>query len=313
MPDRGILLILILVFSCTLCFVLGVLFYAAHRKERLDLVSKIKAGGRAGGPIPKGSFFTFGEYLVNLLSDLGGRLKPKRESDLPNIQRKLLNAGYRTANSATIFIGLKAALALLLPLCAGFVAIFLSQPVYSIRFLAVLAILTLLGFRMPNILLHLKIKERKEELIRGFADAVDLMVVCVEAGMGLDAAINQVSEEMKISNKTISDELKLLNLELRAGKSRPEAMRNLAVRTDLEEVRTLVALLLQTEKFGTGVANALRVHSDGIRTNRYQNAEEMAAKLPVKLLFPLIIFIFPSLFVTVLGPALIKLLRVLNG
>ena len=147
-------------------------------------------------------------------------------------------------------------------------------------------------------------------MLEGIPDALDLLVVCVEAGMGLDAAINRVAEEIKLTNRILSDELKFLNLELRAGKSRQAALRNLAMRTDLEDVNSLVTLLIQTDKFGTSVAKALRVYSDTFRTKRYQKAEELAAKLPVKLVVPLIVFIFPSLFVTILGPAAIRIYEV---
>jgi tight adherence protein C len=147
--------------------------------------------------------------------------------------------------------------------------------------------------------------------MEGFPDALDLLVVCVEAGMGLDAAIKRVGEEMKLSNKILSDELNLLNLEFRAGKPRQSALRNLAIRTGLEEMSNFVTLLIQTDRFGTSVARALRVHSESMRTRRYQKAEETATKLPVKLVFPLILFILPTLFITILGPAAIKIIRVL--
>jgi tight adherence protein C len=147
----------------------------------------------------------------------------------------------------------------------------------------------------------------------GLPDGLDMLVVCVEAGMGLDAAINRVGEEMKASNKVLSDELKLVTLELRAGKHRQEALRNLAQRTDLEDLSSLVSLLVQTDKFGTSIAQALRVYSDSMRTKRYQRAEEIAAKIAVKLTFPLILFIFPSLFVVILGPAMIRIYRTFMG
>jgi len=134
----------------------------------------------------------------------------------------------------------------------------------------------------------------------------------VEAGMGLDAAISRVGEEVKLTNNVLSDELKILNLELKAGKSRQEALRNLARRVELEDVNSLVTLLVQTDKFGTSVAPALRVYSDTFRTKRYQAAEELAAKLPVKLIFPLIFFIFPAMFVAILGPAAVRALQMLG-
>jgi tight adherence protein C len=176
-------------------------------------------------------------------------------------------------------------------------------------FLSVL--LALIGFYLPDLWLRMRIARRKEEILKGFPDALDLLVVCVEAGVGLDAAINRVGEEMKLSDKVLSEEFRLLSLELRAGKLRRDALRNLALRTDLEDVSSFVTLLIQTDKFGTSVAKALRVHSDSMRTKRQQRAEEIAAKLPVKLVFPLILFIFPSLFVAILGPAAIRIFRVL--
>jgi len=138
-------------------------------------------------------------------------------------------------------------------------------------------------------------------------------VVCVEAGMGLDAAISRVGEEIRFTDRELSDELRLLNLELRAGKTRLEALRNLARRVNLEDMNSLVTLLVQTEKFGTSIAQALRVYSDTFRTKRYQAAEELAAKLPVKLLFPLIFFIFPAIFVVILGPAVIQIIQTFTG
>jgi len=171
--------------------------------------------------------------------------------------------------------------------------------------------LALIGFYAPNLWLRVKVDTRKEKILLGLPDALDLMVVCAEAGVGLDSAIYRVGEEMKINNKALSEEFKLLNLELRAGKLRRDALKNLALRTDLDDVRSLVTLLVQTERFGTSIAQALRVHSDSMRTKRFQRAEEIAAKLPVKLLFPLIFFIFPSLFVAILGPAILRVYRTL--
>ena len=171
----------------------------------------------------------------------------------------------------------------------------------------------IVGLYLPNLWLALKIARRKEALTIGFPDALDLMVVCAEAGMGLDAAMKRVGEEMKLSNKTISEEFRLLNLELRAGKSRKDALKNLALRADLEEVNSLVTLLVQTDRFGTSVAQALRVHSDSMRTRRTQRVEELAAKLPVKLLFPTIFCIFPSLFLVILGPGILQALKALKG
>jgi tight adherence protein C len=167
------------------------------------------------------------------------------------------------------------------------------------------------GYYAPGLWLRTAITQRKDALNRAIPDALDLMVVCVEAGLGLDQAIGRVGEEVGRSHPALSDELNLLSMELRTGVSRQEALRNIAHRTDLEEVRNLVALLIQTDRFGTSIGQALRVHADSMRTTRRLKAEELAAKLPVKLLFPLVFFIFPSMFIVIIGPAAIKMVRVI--
>jgi tight adherence protein C len=166
-----------------------------------------------------------------------------------------------------------------------------------------------LGFYLPDIWLRQKTDKRRDKLLKALPDALDLMVVCVEAGMGLDEAINRVAKESKIQSRELSEEFTFLGLELRAGKQRPNALQNLAERTDLEEVKNLVTLLIQADKFGTNIADTLRVYSDTFRTERFQRAEEMAAKMPVKLIFPLILFIFPALFIVIIGPAIISIYR----
>jgi len=153
------------------------------------------------------------------------------------------------------------------------------------------------------------VSQRKIKLLNGFPDALDLMVVCVEAGLGLDQAIARVGEEVSIGHRALGEEFLLVSLELRAGFSREQALRNLSERADLEEIRSLIALLIQTDRFGTSVGQALRVHSDSMRINRRLRAEELAAKLPVKLMLPLILFIFPSLMVVIIGPGAIRLIR----
>ena len=188
-----------------------------------------------------------------------------------------------------------------------------GNPFSTIQMVALLTILAISGFYLPNFWIKFKIARRRETILKGFPDALDLMVVCVEAGMGLDAAITRVAKEIELDNKILSDELNLYNLEMRAGKLRKDALKNLAMRTDVAEVDSLVTLLIQTDKFGTSIGQALKVYSDTLRTQRFQRAEEKAAKIPTKLLFPLILFIFPALFVVILGPALIKIFRALKG
>jgi tight adherence protein C len=167
------------------------------------------------------------------------------------------------------------------------------------------------GYYAPLVWLKRVIAERQDALQRAIPDALDLMVVCVEAGLGLDQAIARVGQEVRQTHPALGDELNILSQELRTGVQRQAALRNLAHRTDLEEVRNLVALLVQTDRFGTSIGQALRVHADSMRTKRRLKAEELAAKLPVKLLLPLIFFIFPSMFIVTIGPACIRMVRVI--
>lgn len=168
-----------------------------------------------------------------------------------------------------------------------------------------------LGYFLPNIVLERQITYRKREVFENFPDAIDLMTVCVEAGLGLDAAISRVGEEMRLKSLILAGELHLVNLELRAGGARERALRNLALRTGVEEVDALAAMLVQADRFGTSVADSLRVHSDSLRTKRRLRAEETAATIPTKLLFPLIFCIFPSMLLVLLGPAFISIYRAL--
>ncbi|MGL6072219.1 type II secretion system F family protein, partial [Craterilacuibacter sp.] len=167
------------------------------------------------------------------------------------------------------------------------------------------------GYYLPNLWLARKVRLRQREIFENFPDAIDLMLVCVEAGLGVDAALAKVADEMQIKSVTLAQELHLVNLELRAGSSKDKALRNLAMRTGVPEVESLVAMLVQAERFGTSIGDALRVHAEELRTKRRQRAEEAAAKIPLKLLFPLIFFIFPALLLVLLGPAFISIQRVL--
>ena len=243
--------------------------------------------------------------------------QPSNVEEVRATRRLLINAGYRSGKAPVFFIGAKLLLAILIVcLMAIIPAKLLGFPTVSkLTFYYVLA--AACGYYAPALWLRRAIAARKDALQRAIPDALDLMVVCVEAGLGLDQAIGRVGEEVKRAHLELSDELNILALELRTGVSRQEALRNLAHRTDLEEVKNLVALLVQTDRFGTSIGQALRVHADSMRTTRQLKAEELAAKLPVKLLLPLIFFIFPSMFIVVIGPACIKMMRVffpaLNG
>ncbi len=249
--------------------------------------------------------------LQALLEWFGRMNQPSNVEQVHATRRRLINAGYRSGKAPVFYTGAKLLLAIVIVcLLALIPAKLLGFPsVPTLTFYYVLA--AACGYYAPVLWLRRAIGSRKDALQRAIPDALDLMVVCVEAGLGLDQAIGRVGEEVKRAHPELSDELNILALELRTGVSRQEALRNLAHRTDLEEVSNLVALLVQTDRFGTSIGQALRVHADSMRTTRQLKAEELAAKLPVKLLLPLIFFIFPSMFIVLIGPAAIKMVRVL--
>ena len=250
--------------------------------------------------------------LVRALLEWFARMnQPSNVEEARATRRQLITAGYRSGKAPVFFIGSKLFLAVLITSVIALIPVkYLGFPTFSkLVFYYVLA--AACGYYAPVLWLRRTIAQRKDALQRAIPDALDLMVVCVEAGLGLDQAISRVGEEVKRTHPALSDELNLLALELRTGVSRQEALRNFAHRTDMEEARNLVALLVQTDRFGTSIGQALRVHADAMRSTRRLKAEEMAAKLPVKLLFPLIFFIFPSMFIVLIGPACIQMVRVL--
>jgi tight adherence protein C len=249
--------------------------------------------------------------LFKFLGALGEATKPKNVDEMSHLRRTLVKAGYRSVEAPLIFFGARLLLAIALP--AAFTVLRTSAlPMLAYMQTMVLFIfLAVAGFYAPNLWVKMKTQRRQQKILEGFPDALDLLTVCVEAGLGLDAALNQVADEISMNNKVLSEELKLVNLELRAGQSRQNALRNLSLRTDLEDVNNFTTLLIQTDNFGTSIGQTLRVHSDTMRTKRHHRAEEAAAKLPVKLLFPLIFFIFPSMFVVIIGPGIIQIARIL--
>jgi len=305
-------LISFLTFTAVMLFSIGIFFFFGYQKERWRLSKRIK---QIGGVIRSEEFtdvfYKIKDQVVKAVGSLGKLVKPKSKGGASQLQKSLLRAGYRRESASLIFLGLKAFLAIVFLGVSVLIRIWALKTISSFHLVLFSIVMAYIGFYLPNLWLRIKSARREEKILQGFPDALDLMVVCVEAGIGLDAAINRVGDEMKLSNKVLAEEFRLLSLELRAGKQRRDALRNLATRTGLEDVSTLVSLLIQTDKFGTSVALALRVHSESMRIKRYQKAEELATKLPVKLVFPLIIFIFPSIFVTVMGPAIIQIFRVL--
>ena len=226
-----------------------------------------------------------------------------------DLQIRLLNAGLRSSMAVSVFLGLKTLLTFLLPVC--FMALmWLFQASWpDLGFWTGLMVSAALGYYMPNMVLYQLIKQQQKILFHAVPDALDLMRLCVQAGLGLDAAIERVGREMRLSYPQLSDEFALTGLELRAGSSRAEALRHLSQRMGLPDIEGLVSMLIQADRFGTSIAESLEVHSDALRTKRRLIAEETAAKLPIKLLIPLIFCVFPALMTVLLGPVVISITK----
>jgi tight adherence protein C len=233
-----------------------------------------------------------------------GNVAPKSSKELGKLQQRLIASGYRNQEALVVFFGIRLATAL-----AGF-AIMMS-PLLTRPNVLMAALAAALGWLLPSIGLARMAKKRQHKIRLGLPDALDLLVVSVEAGLGLDQAIQRVGDELNFAHPDLAGELRMINLELRAGKARVDALRNLAARTGVDDIESLVAMLVQTDKFGTSVAQSLRVHSETVRTKRRQRAEEMAAKTGAKMVFPLVFCIFPAIFVVTIGPAAIKFVQVL--
>ncbi|SFP44467.1 type II secretion system F family protein [Ralstonia sp. NFACC01] len=238
---------------------------------------------------------------------------PKDGWDASDLRLRFVHAGWRSPDAPAIYFGIKTLLAIGLPLLLSVALLGRFDANHQNEFLSVLFAAALLGFYLPNIVLRAKIRRRQRDIFEAFPDSLDLIMVCVEAGLGLDAAVLRVVEEMRTARPALAEEYELLTLELRAGLAREKALRNLAARTGVEDVSMLVAMLIQADRFGTSVAESLRVHSDMLRTKRHMLAEERAAKIGTKILFPLIFCIFPSLFVVLLGPAAIQVIGALRS
>lgn len=240
-----------------------------------------------------------------VLRELGERVSAHR-SDLPELRRRLVRAGFPGPNAPALFWGARIGL----PLLVGALAL-ATVPLAGAAALVATFWLAAMATIAPSFFVDARVRRRQKQLQRALPDALDLLVTCVEAGLGLNQALVRVSEEVRHLSPEMSGELALVNLEIRAGVPREDALRNLADRTGVEDVRSLTTMLIQTDRFGTSVAQALRVQSDTARTKRRQRAEEAAAKTTIKMLFPLLFCIFPGLFVVIIGPGAIQIYEAL--
>ena len=268
-------------------------------KEAMD---RVVGGAQSSDEMPSHPSLAFHDLIKRL-----GNMVPQSPKDVTVMQRRLIRAGMRKEGALKILYGAKAVCGVTFPLIAlAVVAGSDTDP--SNKFVVVL-LATAMGFFGPHEYVRRRAAARQKQIARGLPNALDLLVVCVESGLGLDQAILQVSKELEHAHPEISEEFGLVNLELKAGKRRVEALRNLAERTGVDDLKKLVAVLIQADRFGTGVAQSLRAHSDFMRVQARQVAEEKAAKLGVKLIFPIFFCILPSLFVVTVGPVAMKIIR----
>lgn len=278
----------------------------SRSEERLEELSNPNRGkGRDGRSDKKSDRMT--RMLERATPALAKPLTPKKEKDKVKLKDKLSFAGFRHESSATIYLGLKFALTAFAFFVSGaFVA--LNGDLSKGTIIKAVAVIGL-SFYIPDLILMFLGSRRKTKIFLGLPDALDLLVVCVEAGLGFDQAMRKVAEEMKKSHRVIAYEFALCNMQFQMGRTRSEVLHDLGARNGVDDLKALSAIIIQADKFGSSIAQALRVQSDSMRTRRRQLAEEKAAKTAVKLIFPLVLFIFPGIFVILVGPAAITMIN----
>lgn len=251
------------------------------------------------------------EKVVKVAKPFAKLSLPEEGWEKSPLRTRFISAGWRGPSAPSIYFAGKTLLAIGLPLLVVFATTQFTATLSRNGLLMIVLLCAAIGYYFPNLLLRHTVEKRQLEIFENFPDALDLLTVCVEAGLSLEQALNKVASEMHLKSLVLSHELELVLLEMRAGFSKEKALRNLALRTGVDDVDTLVAMLIQSERFGTSMGDSLRVHSETLRDKRRFRAEEAAAKIALKLLFPLIFFIFPTLLLVLLGPAFIQIYRVL--
>lgn len=292
-----LLLPLLTFLSVTMALVgLFLLLSPTKTQQRLKTISD---------PTQKSSWIAAAANIVGPFAKLS---TPADDWTTSPLRIKFINAGIRHPDARLIFFGVKT----ILPLAFAGGAFLLVRTMSNVEGISLLFWIffpALIGCYLPNIFLYWKRSVRRREIFENFPDAADLMLVCVEAGLGLDAALIRVADEMQMKSMALAEELHLTNLEMRAGGTREKSLRNLALRTAVEEISTFATMLTQADKFGTSIGDSLRVFSDDLRHKRQMRAEELAAKVPTKMLFPLVVCIFPSIIMVIIGPAAIQIIR----
>ena len=294
----------------------AVLFLMELAPSRSSAVTRrleeVQAGGTLGTPdvIRRRRRQEQAERLTAIIQALGEKVEVGHR-DTSALRMRLIQAGYPNAGAVPLYLGARIGLPMAMGGSLLLLLPALGQPWVNAVLMAVWA--ALMGFVAPTFIVRSRIAKRQKQMQKALPDALDLLVVCVEAGLGLNQAMVRVAEEIERVSPVLSEQVGLVNLEIRAGTPRDVAFRNLGDRTGVQDIKSLMAMLIQTDRFGTSIAQALRTHADTMRTKRRQRAEEAAAKTTIKLVFPLVLFIFPALFVIILGPALIQIFEALGN
>jgi tight adherence protein C len=302
-------MLLIIAISTFVCITLGMVgVYWLFMRPQSAATERLRRLGQTSGTASLGTTVSLaeddaGEKFAERIAEPINRLLPVSATEAQKLQKRLMHAGFRSRNAPLIYRSIQLLSMASFPAVVGLFCAIMARPFSSALFWILAAFV--LGFFAPRYVLGRMVRSRQLRIRWGLADALDLMVISIEAGLGLNAAMLKVSSEL---NKVHVD----ISLEIRVGREREEALRNLAERTGVDDLRSLVAMLIQTDRFGTSIAKAIRVFSDSLRTKRRQRAEQAAQKAAVKLLFPLACFLFPTLFIAILGPALIQLMDTLG-
>jgi len=307
------MILILIAVSTFVCISLGMLgvYWLLNKPQSAATERLRRLGGKDGAATQVAPTLSMPEErpaaeIAQRLASPLNKLLPPSATEAKKLQKQLMHAGFRSPEAPIVYRGLQLISMAGFPLIVAGVCAFLAKPLGNALVYIILAFIV--GFILPRFFLKKITNNRQRDLRWGLADALDLMVVSVEAGLGLNAAMTKVATELRDVHPAIAIEFELANLEIRVGRERDEALRNLAERTGVDDLRSLVAMLIQTDKFGTSIAKGLRIFSDSLRTKRRQRAEQEAQKAAVKLLLPLACFLFPTLFIAILGPAALNLM-----
>lgn len=302
------ILVLVLLFAAVVGVIWATMQIWDRRSRIRERMGQVAAGGRLG-KYAQVDANAAGGALHRMAAPVARLATPEADEEITRFRAKFMNAGIRSRSAPMYFFALKVVLALSLPLLTWLGVQFgtLRMEGQTVMFLVVSA--AGLGYYLPNMVLGSMAARRQRDLFEAFPDAIDLMVVCIEAGLSLDMALQRAAQEIGLRSPALADELQLVGIELRIGSTRERALRNLAARTGVDEISMFVSMILQADRFGTSVADSMRVHAEDSRTRRQYRAEEAASKVPTKLLFPLLLTIFPAIMLVLVGPAVIGLAR----